>query len=192
MATDSLTRPHSAPPVEGAALAAALAAERGVSISVLMPYRDKLAELALWYRQLWAESLGKGGRGTTPIQAAGTVDQNSQLQLYLDRPRDKWISRVTCVAAQKGKAIPTALADDAGLGHLFGRTVGALLDAFSGATAQARPAMADLYGTSSRCSRRALAWRCDDALHHGDLVTARLWGINPFGQPAVEWERSLQ
>ena len=102
-----------------------------------MPYRDKLAELALWYRQLWAESLGKGGRGTTPIQAAGTVDQHSQLQLYLDGPRDKWISLVTCTAAMEGKVIPTALADDAGLGHLGGRTVGALLDAFSGATAQA-------------------------------------------------------
>ncbi len=182
-----LATPHSAPPMEGAALAAALAAERGVSISVLMPYRDKLAELALWYRQLWAESLGKGGRGTTPIQAAGTVDQHSQLQLYLDGPRDKWISLVTCTAAQEGKVIPTALADDAGLRHLGGQTAGALLDAFSGATTQA---LAD-HGRPVRELRLdALDGRSLGAvmMHFilETLVTARLWGVDPFGQPAVE------
>tara|TARA_B100000459_G_scaffold146868_1_gene114245 strand:- start:978 stop:2267 length:1290 start_codon:yes stop_codon:yes gene_type:complete len=184
---DCLATPHSAAPVEGAALAAALASERGVSISVLMPYRDKLAALALWYRQLWAESLGKGGRGTTPVQAAGTVDQHSQLQLYLDGPPDKWISLVTCTAAQDGKIIPAALADDAGLGHLGGRTVGALLDAFSGATAQA---LAD-HGRPVRELRLdALDGRSLGAvmMHFilETLVTARLWGVDPFGQPAVE------
>ena len=187
VATDSLTRPHSAPPVEGAALAVALTAERGISISVLMPYRDKLAELALWYRQLWAESLGKGGRGTTPIQAAGTVDQHSQLQLYLDGPRDKWISLVTCTAAMEGKVIPTALADDAGLQHLGGQTAGALLHAFSDATAQALAAN----GRPAREFRLdALDGRSLGAvmMHFilETLVTARLWGVNPFGQPAVE------
>ena len=48
------------------------------------PYSDRLAPFAQWFRQLWAESLGKGGKGTTPINAVGTIDQHSQLQLYLD------------------------------------------------------------------------------------------------------------
>ena len=52
-------------------------------------YIDKLAPLVRWHQQLWAESLGKEGKGTTPIQSKGAVDQHSQLQLYLDGPNDK-------------------------------------------------------------------------------------------------------
>ena len=54
-----------------------------------MPYLDRLNRFGRWYRQLWAESLGKQGHGTTPIDAQGPVDQHSQLQLYLDGPHDK-------------------------------------------------------------------------------------------------------
>ena len=51
--------------------------------NVMMTYQEKMLCLTDWYRQLWAESLGKDGFGTVPIQALGTVDQHSQLQLYL-------------------------------------------------------------------------------------------------------------
>ena len=61
----------------------------GPQQTVLLPYADQLADFGLWYRQLWAESIGKDGKGTTPIRAMGTVDQHSQLQLYLDGPSDK-------------------------------------------------------------------------------------------------------
>ena len=94
---------------------------------------------------------------------------------------------VTCTAAQEGKVIPAALAEDAGLGHLGGRTVGALLDAFSGATAQA---LTD-HGRPVREIRLdALDGRSLGAvmMHFimETLVTARLWGVDPFGQAAVE------
>ena len=55
-----------------------------------MPYVDKLKYLTEWYRQIWAESLGKNGFGITPIDAMGTVDQHSQLQLYIDGPKNKF------------------------------------------------------------------------------------------------------
>src|SRR5665213_3314729 len=71
-----------APPALGAALGFALAERRRVNATVIMPYVDRLAHFGLWFRQLWAESLGKDGKGTTPIRAMGTVDQHSQLQLY--------------------------------------------------------------------------------------------------------------
>ena len=61
---------------------------------VLMPYSDALVNFSLWYRQLWGESIGKEGKGSTPINAIGTIDQHSQLQLYLDGPKDKFISIV--------------------------------------------------------------------------------------------------
>jgi glucose-6-phosphate isomerase len=73
----------------GAALAVGLAESKAKSISVLMAYSDKLERLTRWYVQLWAESLGKNGKGTTPIGALGPVDQHSQVQLYIAGPRDK-------------------------------------------------------------------------------------------------------
>ncbi|WP_204348198.1 hypothetical protein, partial [Stenotrophomonas maltophilia] len=57
-------------PAVGAALSIALA-NAGKNITVLMPYADRFAWLAKWYVQLWAESLGKDGKGTTPLAALG-------------------------------------------------------------------------------------------------------------------------
>ena len=70
---------------------------RGKPISVMMPYSHALKDLSDWYRQLWAESLGKTkdlqGKdvfvGPTPVKALGTTDQHSQVQLYREGPNDK-------------------------------------------------------------------------------------------------------
>ncbi len=56
---------------------------------VLLAYADRLGSLARWHRQLWAESIGKNTMGSTPIYCVGPVDQHSQLQLWLDGPKDK-------------------------------------------------------------------------------------------------------
>jgi glucose-6-phosphate isomerase len=63
--------------------------ERGIPMTVMMPYSTRLHSLADWYRQLLAESIGKEGRGLTPITALGVTDQHSQLQLYNEGPTDK-------------------------------------------------------------------------------------------------------
>jgi glucose-6-phosphate isomerase len=63
--------------------------DQGVVNNVMMPYVDILKNFTDWYRQLWAESLGKNNFGSTPVNSMGTVDQHSQLQLYLDGPKDK-------------------------------------------------------------------------------------------------------
>ena len=63
--------------------------------SVIMPYVDSLFNLSLWYKQLLAESSGKNGVGITPLNSIGTVDQHSQLQLYLDGPKDKTFSFIS-------------------------------------------------------------------------------------------------
>ncbi len=60
-----------------------------------MAYTDKLERFTAWYVQLWAESLGKNGFGTTPIRALGPVDQHSQLQLFLDGPQNKVFTILT-------------------------------------------------------------------------------------------------
>lgn len=69
--------------------------KNGHTNSVIMPYIDSLKNFTDWYRQLWAESLGKSGFGSTPINSMGTVDQHSQLQLYLEGPKDKFFTFLT-------------------------------------------------------------------------------------------------
>lgn len=190
--TRAAKSPETAPPVEGAAITAALVADHGISISVLMPYRDQLSELTLWYRQLWAESLGKDGHGTTPVQAHGTVDQHSQLQLYLDGPADKFLTFITCPASGSGPIISPILAEITGMAHVADRAIGDVLDACSGATAEA-------IANSGRPSRELRLSTLDEMtigavmMHFilETLITARLWDINPYGQPAVETGKEL-
>ena len=75
----------------------------GARVHVLMPYTDRLREFAEWYRQLWAESLGKrvdrNGKavhvGPTPVGAVGATDQHSQVQLFMEGPYDKVITFMT-------------------------------------------------------------------------------------------------
>lgn len=55
---------------------------QGIKVVVMMPYAIQLEEFARWFRQLWAESLGKEGKGILPIQARGPADQHSQEQFY--------------------------------------------------------------------------------------------------------------
>ncbi|WP_459201151.1 glucose-6-phosphate isomerase [Methanococcus sp. CF] len=62
---------------------------RGKTVSVMMPYIERLRSFGMWYGQLWAESLGKKGFGQTPVIAVGATSQHSQLQLYMDGPNDK-------------------------------------------------------------------------------------------------------
>lgn len=66
---------------------------------VLMPYSDHLRLVSDWFAQLFGESLGKArtiagkeiATGFTPVKSVGVTDQHSQLQLYLEGPRDKII-----------------------------------------------------------------------------------------------------
>lgn len=65
--------------------------KHGISMTVLMPYSSRLSSLADWYGQLLAESIGKEGKGITPLRAVGVTDQHSQLQLWTEGPKDKCI-----------------------------------------------------------------------------------------------------
>jgi len=66
--------------------------KKGKTVSVMMPYIERLRSFGMWYGQLWAESLGKNGFGQTPVTAVGATSQHSQLQLYVDGPKDKIVT----------------------------------------------------------------------------------------------------
>src|SRR5271165_3118941 len=125
------TMPEEHPAAVGAATAIALAKDHGVTNSVLMPYSDRLERFGAWYVQLWAESLGKGGEGTTPIATLGPVDQHSQLQLFMDGPPVHFMTilRIAKTGSEGGLAIPAALAEEAGAPYLANRSIGDLVAA---------------------------------------------------------------
>jgi glucose-6-phosphate isomerase len=178
------------PPAEvssavGAALATALAASKPVS--VMMAYCDRLERFTRWYVQLWAESLGKDGKGTTPIAALGPVDQHSQLQLFIAGPRDKLFTIVTVGAAGRGPRLDAALAKLAGEPDFAGKAIGDLVAAQGRATAETL--------AKNGCPVRTLHIERLDETSLGALlmhfmletiIAAHLIGVDPFDQPAVE------
>jgi glucose-6-phosphate isomerase len=179
-------------PAVGAALAVGLLRERGVKVSVMMPYADRLARFGDWYVQLWAESLGKGGEGTTPLACLGPLDQHSQLQLFMDGPREHLLTVVRAPSAGIGPVLDPDLCNRAGIGFLAGRALGDLV----AAQAEAVP---EALGRAGRPVRRIDLDRLDETafgalLMHMMLETilaGRLLGVDPFDQPAVELAKVL-
>lgn len=174
-------------PAIGAALSLALAREKGAAISVFMAYADRLERFLAWHCQLWAESLGKEGKGTTPVKALGPVDQHSQLQLYLAGPRDKMFSVFTVETAGEGPEVSASLADGATFAPLAGRRIGDLVDAEARATIDtlARNGRPVRSFRLKKLGERALG----ALLMHfmlETIIAGRMLGIDPFDQPAVE------
>jgi glucose-6-phosphate isomerase len=179
--------PADSAPALGAAIAVGLQEQRGIATTVIMPYLDRLQHFGLWFRQLWSESLGKDGKGTTPIRAMGTVDQHSQLQLYLAGPADKMFTLVTADVAGMGESVSPDLASDPSLAYLVNKRMGDLLDAEQRATEQSLI-------RNGRPTRRFHIARLDEKtlgalLMHfmlETIIAADLFGVNAFDQPAVE------
>jgi glucose-6-phosphate isomerase len=179
--------PADVPAAVGAALNVALATTRAKPIAVLMAYADRLERFTRWYVQLWAESLGKEGKGTTPIAALGPVDQHSQLQLFIAGPRDKLFTVITLAAAGRGPRLDGALAATAGEPGFAGKTIGDLVAAQGRATAETL--------AKNGCPVRTIKLDRLDEASMGELlmhfmletiIAARLLGIDAFDQPAVE------
>lgn len=174
-------------PAAGAALAVAMAREKGASMSVVVAYADRLERFLAWYCQLWAESLGKDGKGTTPVKALGPVDQHSQLQLWLAGPKDKLFTLFLTETKGKGPEALAEIAAKTKFDFLGGHRIGDLVDAEQRATA-------DTLVKNGRPVRTftlpALDERTLGALFMHfmleTIIAGRMLGVDPFDQPAVE------
>ena len=176
-------------PAVGAALHNAWLAQ-GRTVSVMMPYCDRLDMFGAWHQQLWAESLGKDGYGTTALRSLGATDQHSQLQLYLDGPRDKFVTMILLEQEGKGSEIPVS--GEASLSYLDKHTIGDLMEAEQQATAKTLIA--------NGCPVRIFSLQKLDEETIGGLLMhfmletilmGHIWNIDPFGQPAVEQGKKL-
>ena len=168
---------------------------KGKPTHVMMPYSNRLYLLADWYRQLWAESLGKrvdrsGNEvftGPTPIRALGTTDQHSQVQLYREGPNDKLTVFLEVKKHPKDVRVPDDFADVPGLTYLRKTKLSKLLNAEKVATEYALAAS----------NRPSVTIRFDEITPHSvgefiylyEFVTSlmgELLNINAYDQPAVE------
>jgi glucose-6-phosphate isomerase len=186
------------------------AADTGLAarVDVLMPYTDRLREFAEWYRQLWAESLGKRvdrkGKpvhvGPTPVGAVGATDQHSQVQLFMEGPYDKVITFMTVddlgvdlpIPGPPKTAVGSAQDLPPDLEYLSGHTLGELLRAEYEATSSALAEMGRMSCTLilPDLSPATLG----EAIMFFQLATgyAGAWyGIDPFDQPGVELGKRL-
>ena len=170
-------------------------AAKGKPMHVMMPYSNRLYSLADWYRQLWAESLGKrystDGQevlvGPTPLKALGATDQHSQVQLYREGPNDKLIVFLEVQTQPREVRVPDVFGDVPGNAYLRKAKLGKLLSAEKTATEYALAAS----------HRPTVTLRFDEIAPFsvGEFIylyefTTSLMGqllkINPYDQPAVE------
>jgi glucose-6-phosphate isomerase len=183
------------PALMGAVLHYLAATEKDKCIQVMIPYSNALRDVADWFRQLWAESLGKkyslAGKvvhaGQTPVKALGATDQHSQLQLYNEGPADKSITFIRVEKFRAAVKVPSVYKDLPGLAYLIGREMGELLN-----TEQAATEIAVTKNRVPNCTIRVPsvnAFTVGQLIHMLEVQTAyagELYGINTFDQPGVE------
>jgi len=170
-------------------------AVKGKPLHVMMPYSNRLWGLAEWYRQLWAESLGKRldrqGRevfvGPTPIRALGATDQHSQIQLYREGPNDKLIVFLEVAAHPREVRVPEAFGDVPGLAYLGKVRLSRLLNAEKRATEYAlaqscRPSLTIRFERIDAASVGAFIFLYE----YVTSLMGELLNVNAYDQPAVE------
>ena len=169
----------------------------GQGTHVLMPYSDALRDIAPWFVQLWAESLGKVDadglpQGPTPLAARGATDQHSLLQLLMEGPADKVVAFVRVAARDIDLTVPATGDMPEAAAFMRGRTLGELIDAEATATASA-------LGRAGRPSLTITLERAD-AHNAGELLmmlmlatvyAGALYRVNPLDQPGVQLGKKL-
>lgn len=157
---------------------------------ILFSYIPQWATLGPWFAQLWAESLGKEGKGTMPIAATGVTDQHSIQQMFLDGPRDKGCLFLTCANLPTGRVFPDDLPPQ--WEWLKGKPFGSLLEAEGLGT---RMALCSVETPLVHVRMSSVGERAAGALmlllEAATVFTGWLMDINPLDQPAVELGKRL-
>jgi len=160
--------------------------------NVVMTYSDSLNFFGKWYLQLWAESIGKNNKGITAIHSVGTTDQHSQLQLYLDGPRDKFFTFITTDHINKGLTINSDIMKAENLNYLSNKKMGDLMEAEQKATI-------NTFKKNNFKFREIFVPKINE-FNLGSLMALSMietvysciyFDVNPFDQPAVEYGKKL-
>ena len=159
---------------------------KGIKNSVILNYDSDLYDLGFWYQQLVSESLGKKGKGITPILSYIPKDNHSTLQLYLDGPRDKFFTFFNSSKKNVSKKISKKIIPN-NMKFLKNKQLSSIINAQHRATK-------NIYNLR-KIPFREITLKKNDEIELGTIFTffvletillARLMNINPFDQPAVE------
>ncbi len=172
-----------------------LAYQRGQRISVMMPYSQHLRDVADWFRQLWAESLGKkmstmGKRvniGPTPVLALGATDQHSQIQLYVEGAPDKVINLVAVERFAEEGPLPPAGPEEDDIAFLGGHSLAELLNVERQATeaaltAAGRPNCTHIFPEVNPFTVGQFLYM----LEMQTAIAALFFAVDAYDQPGVE------
>lgn len=169
--------------------------EQKINISVLFCYSNRLIHFANWYSQLWSESLGKKSLfdesvryGTTPVIALGAVDQHSQLQLYIDGPKDKLFTIITVGDHPETDLINIDGSINSSIARsLNGHMMSELMFAHQQVTAQSliKEGLPVRIMNVSEFDEENLGKMLMFSILE-TIATACIWGIDPFNQPGVK------
>ena len=164
--------------------------ERKYSQLIFFTYIPAWSAFGQWFGQLWAESLGKDGRGSMPIPAVGVTDQHSLQQMFLDGPKDKGCIQVFSLRNAPGGVFPPDVPEQ--WSWLRGKHFGDLLEAECLGTAAALahrhvPLLRAALGAAEPEAAGELMGLCMAAT----LFTGWLLDINPLDQPSVELGKRL-
>ena len=160
--------------------------------NVLMTYSDSLYFFLKLYLQLWAESIGKKNKGITAIHSVGTTDQHSQLQLYLDGPKDKYFTFITTDHSNKGMKINNEIFKNTSINYFQDKTMGDLMQAEQLATIET-------FKLNNFSFREIYIPKIDEK-NLGKLISFSIietiasciyLDVDPFDQPAVEQGKKL-
>jgi glucose-6-phosphate isomerase len=168
---------------------------KGKDSAVFMPYAQCLRATADWFRQLWAESLGKKlstsgevvNTGQTPIAALGTTDQHSQIQLYVEGPNDKLLTFVEAGKFREEVRMPDMYSGESAIGYLRNRTLNELMAAELAGTRIAlteaqRPNATILVPAISEETMGQLLFMLEVQTSYAGMIL----NVNPYDQPGVE------
>ncbi|OHB70741.1 MAG: hypothetical protein A2W23_08915 [Planctomycetes bacterium RBG_16_43_13] len=169
--------------------------KKGKHILVTMPYAYALKDIADWFRQLWAESLGKKDSldgsvincGQTPISALGVTDQHSQIQLYNEGPNDKIVSFIEVEKFRCEVNIPSLFEGKESVEFLHGKKLSELMRAEKLGTEAAlvknnRPNYTITLPDISPATVGGFLY----FLEMQTLFAGALYDVNPFDQPGVD------
>jgi len=168
---------------------------KGKPLAVNFSYSHRLRDMADWYAQLLAESIGKRQdrsgvdvfRGPTPVRAVGVTDQHSQVQLYVEGPFDKWFTILTVDEPDHSVRIPEAYPDREGVAYLGGRSLKELFQAERDGT---RIALTEAGRPNVTLSMEKVdAHAIGQLIYMLELSVALMgehYDVNAFDQPGVE------
>lgn len=188
------------PALEIAALCYLLDRNHAKHISVMMPYVNRMQLFVDWYRQLWAESLGKWDRakigsepaGTLPVRAMGAVDQHSQLQMYLESRHDKFFTFMELAHWEYDLPIPLDEAEGRHFPYLAGKSMADVIGAEFRATRQVITDAGHPNMTIRLPSLDAhVLGQLIDLYQRATVYAGLLYGVNPLDQPSVEIGKRL-